>query len=146
MIMKPKFRIGDRVRIIDTGEKLVVIDIGDSWREEDPFTYLLAGEMGRYDGGYSAWYPGDVLELVGCGIPAPVLRWGYVVNDIYSDMFGFRFTIRKRDGAYIAWFQSWVIGNPYETLGDAKAACQDYWQQLWDKEMLISRDLSETGE
>ena len=141
--MKPKFRIGDRVRTIGLGDEWIVagIDPLDTRRVYVSFDY-----NGTIAINEQPWYLEHELELVGCGIPAPALRWGYVVNDIYSDMFGFRFTIRKRDGAYIAWFQSWVIGNPYETLGDAKAACQAYWQQLWDKEMLISRDLPETGE
>ena len=141
--MKPKFRIGDQVRTIGLGDEWIVagIDPLDTRRVYVSFDY-----NGTIAINEQPWYLEHELELVGCGIPAPVLRWGYVVNDVYSDMFGFRFTIRKRDGAYIAWFQSWVIGNPYETLGDAKAACQAYWQQLWDKEMLISRDFHQTGE
>ena len=144
--MKPKFRIGDRVRTIETGEELVVIDIGDSWREEDPFTYLLAGEMGRYDGRYSAWYPGDVLELVGCGIPAPVLRWEEVCGMFYGYIFQHRFRITFSKGTYVPYLASQPVGSFYETLGDARSACQAYWQRLWDKEMLISRDFHQTGE
>lgn len=141
--MKPKFRIGDRVKTIGLGDEWVVawIDPLDTRRVYVSFDYNVTIAINDLP-----WYLEDDLELVGCGIPAPALRWREVVNDVYSDMFGFRFTIRIRDDAYIAWFGSWGIGNPYETLGDAQAACQAYWQQLWDKEMLISRDLPETGE
>jgi len=133
--MKTKFRIGDRVRVIETGEQLVVMDIGHSWREDDPYIYLLAGEMGRYDGGYSSWYSGGMLELVGCGIPAPSLRWENCGMGMWmAEIFGgnFHVTLTEDDG-------------PFETSGK-KRQCEDGWQQLWDKEMLISRDLPETGE
>jgi len=141
--MKPKFRIGDRVKSRDDFEWAV---LGTDSAIPPARVYVGSDSPHGFIAPHTPWYLEDDLELVGCGIPAPVLRWRYVVNDIYSDMFGFRFTIRKRDGAYIAWFQSWENENPYETLGDAKAACQAYWQQLWDKEMLVSRDLPETGE
>ncbi len=137
--MKPKFRIGDRVKIIDTGEKLLVIDIGDSWREEDPFTYLLSGEMGRFDGGYSAWYPGDVLELVGCGIPAPALRWD--PSGRWAKVLGGLFWIANNGMKYNCLLNGEVFDSGYLHIDEAQEACQAYWQQLWDKEMLISRDL-----
>ena len=142
--MKPKFRIGDRVRTIETGEKLVVIDIGDSWREEDPFTYLLAGEMGRYDGGYSAWYPGAAIELVGCGIPAPALRWN--PSGVWAKVLGAFFRIAYNGMKYNCLIGEEVFDQGYTSIDEAREACQVYWQQLWDKEMLISRDLPETGE
>jgi hypothetical protein len=143
--MKPKFRIGDRVRTIEHVNLGYVIGLGeDMYPTREVFA--VGDTLDTRFGNATPFYFGEELELVGCGIPAPVLRWREVVNDVYSDMFGFRFTIRIRDDAYIAWFGSWGIGNPYETLGDAQAACQAYWQQLWDKEMLISRDLPETGE
>lgn len=137
--MKPKFRIGDRVRVIETGEKLVVIDIGDSWREEDPFTYLLAGEMGSYDGGYTRWYPGAMLELVGCGIPAPALRWD--PSGVWAKVLGAFFRIGSNGMKYNCLIGEEVFDQGYVNIEEARAACQAYWQQLWDKEMLISRDL-----
>jgi len=144
--MKPKFRIGDRVKT-NRGEDFVVIDIGDSWREDDPFTYLLAGEMGRFDGGYSAWRFGSVLELVGCGIPAPALRWEPIdksANCFRAEIFGGlahfsiisagKLSLVKMNGAFID-------DEIYKSVEEAKEACQAYWQELWDKEMLLSRDL-----
>ena len=144
--MKPKFRTGDRVRIIETGEELVVIDIGDSWREDDPFTYLLAGEMGRYDGGYSAWYPGDVLELVGCGIPAPaldLLRWQPVVDG--HGKHGLEIVILGHI-RYGIWgsYRATLNGRPlhesedgvpvtYKSEQEAFLACQKHWEELWVK-------------
>jgi hypothetical protein len=34
-----------------------------------------------------------------------------------------------------------VLPTYYKTLDLAQAAAEAYWQELWDKEMLLSRDL-----
>jgi hypothetical protein len=140
MTMKPKFRIGDRVRKTETGEQLTVIDIGHySFREDDPFTYLLADDMGGFDGGHSSWFLSTTLELVGCGIPAPALRWDEVTGIFYGHIFQYRFRIKPSNGTYVPYLDSQPVGSFYETLGEAKDVCQAYWQELWDKEMLLSR-------
>ena len=141
--MKPKFRIGDRVRTIGLGDEWIVagIDPLDTRRVYVSFDY-----NGTIAINEQPWYLEHELELVGCGIPAPVLRWEEVCGMLYGYIFQHRFRITFSKGTYVPYLASQPVGSFYETLGDAKSACQAYWQQLWDKEMLISRDLPETGE
>ena len=78
--MKPKFRIGDRVKIIGLGDEWIVagIDPLDSRRVYVSFDY-----NGTIAINEQPWYLEHELELVGCGIPAPaldLLRWQPVVD------------------------------------------------------------------
>ena len=130
--MKPKFRIGDRVRTIGLGDEWIVagIDPLDTRRVYVSFDY-----NGTIAINEQPWYLEHELELVGCGIPAPALRWESCGNGMWmAEIFGgnFYITLTEEDG-------------PFET-SEKKRKCEDGWQQLWDKEMLISRDLPETGE
>jgi len=127
MTMKPKFRIGDRVKTSDGEEFTVGGFYGDGF-------YNISNEDKSFVG-----IAGFALELVGCGIPAPVLRWEEVCGMLYGYIFQHRFRITFSKGTYVPYLASQPVGSFYETLGDAKAACQAYWQELWDKEMLLSR-------
>jgi len=137
--MKPKFRIGDRVRTIEHGNLGYVIGLGeDMYPTREVFA--VGDTLDTRFGNATPFYFGEELELVGCGIPAPVLRWEEVCGMLYGYIFQHRFRITFSKGTYVPYLASQPVGSFYETLGDAKAACQAYWQQLWDKEMLISRD------
>jgi len=126
MTMKPKFRIGDRVKTSDGEEFTVGGFYGDGF-------YNISNEDKSFVG-----IAGFALELVGCGIPAPALRWEDVAGE-FASVFGLIFRIRPlRNGT------KWSVSGEFyktdfNTLEEAKEACQAYWQQLWDKEMMLSR-------
>jgi len=143
--MKPKFRIGDRVKTIEHGKMGYVIELGeDMYPTREVFA--VGDTLDAKCGDATPFYFENELELVGCGIPAPALRWETKDEFTEAKVFGVYFRIRSlRNGERFS-----VCGEFYRidfhTEEEAKEACQAYWQQLWDKEMLISRDLPETGE
>ena len=141
MIMKPKFRIGDRVLIIGLGDEWIFagIDPLDSRRVYVSFDY-----NGTIAINEQPWYLEHELELVGCGIPAPVLRWD--ASGVWAKVLGAFFRIAYNGMKYNCLLGEEVFDQGYASIDEAREACQAYWQQLWDKEMLISRDLHETGE
>ncbi len=139
--MKPKFRIGDRVRTIGLGDEWIVagIDPLDARRVYVSFDY-----NGTIAINEQPWYLEHELELVGCGIPAPVLRWD--PSGRWAKVLGGLFWIANNGMKYNCLLNGEVFDSGYLHIDEAQEACQAYWQQLWDKEMLISRDLPETGE
>lgn len=132
--MKPKFRIGDRVRVIETGNLGYVIDLGEDMYPTREI-FAVGDTLYAKCGDATPFYFGEELELVGCGIPAPALRWESCGTGMWmAEIFGGNFyvTLDEEDG-------------PFET-SEKKRQCEDDWQRLWDKEMLISRDLAKKQE
>jgi len=133
--MKPKFRIGDRVKTSDGEEFTVGGFYGDGF-------YNISNEDKSFVG-----IAGFALELVGCGIPAPALRWNeigeakiFMYNFLVFPYKSYQFEDSDpRQIQWVAMLDGYHIGK-YGTKEDAREACQAYWQELWDKEMLLSRE------
>ena len=133
------------MRTIEHGKLGYVIGLGeDMYPTREVFA--VGDTLDARCGNATPFYFGEELELVGCGIPAPALRWETGETFTEARVFGIEFRIRSlRNGKRYSVCGEFYEGG-YTTLDEAREACQAYWQQLWDKEMLISRNLPETQE
>lgn len=79
-------------------------------------------------------------------VPAPVLRWEKRGENFTAWVFGIFFEVTPFGDIYHFLVNRGIHNGVCDTPDEAKEACQAYWQQLWDKEMLISRDLAKKQE